>query len=37
VETEARGNGLYLLRKPIKPAALRALMTRLYAQRTAAE
>jgi CheY-like chemotaxis protein len=37
VETEARGNGLYLLRKPIKPAALRSLMTRLYAQRTAAE
>ncbi len=37
VEAEARGNGLYLLRKPIKPAALRSLMTRLYAQRTAAE
>jgi CheY-like chemotaxis protein len=37
VEQEARGNNLQLLRKPIKPAALRALITRLYQQRQAAE
>ena len=30
VEMEARGSKLYLLRKPVKPAALRSLMTRLY-------
>ncbi|HEY7382180.1 MAG TPA: PAS domain-containing hybrid sensor histidine kinase/response regulator [Beijerinckiaceae bacterium] len=37
VEQEARGNSLHLLRKPLKPAALRALITRLYQQRQAAE
>jgi signal transduction histidine kinase len=37
VEMEARGSKLYLLRKPVKPAALRSLMTRLYLQRVAAE
>jgi Na+/proline symporter/signal transduction histidine kinase len=37
VEMEARGSKLYLLRKPVKPAALRALMTRLYLRRVAAE
>jgi CheY-like chemotaxis protein len=37
VEQEARGNGLHLLRKPLKPASLRALITRLYQQRQAAE
>ncbi|WP_088347514.1 MULTISPECIES: PAS domain-containing hybrid sensor histidine kinase/response regulator [Rhodomicrobium] len=37
VEEEARGGELQLLRKPIKPAALRALMTRLHLQRQAAE
>ncbi len=37
VEDEARKSNLYLLRKPIKPAALRALMSRLYQQRAAAE
>ena len=37
VEEEARANGLQLLRKPLKPAALRALMTRLHTRRAAAE
>lgn len=37
VEEEARGNSLQLLRKPLKPAALRALITRLHFQRQAAE
>ncbi len=37
VEEEARGNDLQLLRKPLKPAALRALITRLHFQRQAAE
>jgi signal transduction histidine kinase/CheY-like chemotaxis protein len=37
VETEARANGMQLLRKPIKPAALRALMSRLHTSRLAAE
>jgi CheY-like chemotaxis protein len=37
VEAEARNVGLPLLRKPIKPAALRALMTRLHTSRIAAE
>jgi signal transduction histidine kinase len=37
VEIEARGLELHLLRKPLKPAALRALMARLYSRRTAAE
>jgi signal transduction histidine kinase/PAS domain-containing protein len=37
VEEEARALELQLLRKPVKPAALRALMTRLYTRRTAAE
>ena len=37
VEEEARENHLHLLRKPIKPAALRALMMRLTPRRTAAE
>ncbi len=37
VEDESRDNDLQLLRKPIKPAALRALMTTLYLQRQAAE
>jgi CheY-like chemotaxis protein len=36
VEEEARGNALQLIRKPIKPAALRALITRLHLQRQAA-
>ncbi len=37
VEERSRELELHLLRKPLKPAALRALMTRLYTQRTAAE
>ncbi len=37
VEGEAREHHLHLLRKPIKPAALRALMMRLTPRRTAAE
>jgi Na+/proline symporter/signal transduction histidine kinase len=37
VEAEVRGKGLYLLRKPVKPAALRALMSRLHMPRAAAE
>jgi CheY-like chemotaxis protein len=37
VEEEARVNNLQLLRKPLKPAALRALMTRLHTRRAAAE
>jgi len=37
VEQEAKGDGLYVLRKPIKPAALRSLMTRLYLHKAAAE
>jgi Na+/proline symporter/signal transduction histidine kinase/CheY-like chemotaxis protein len=37
VEQEASALELQLLRKPVKPAALRALMTRLYTRRTAAE
>ena len=37
VEDEARVMDLQVLRKPLKPAALRALMARLYARRTAAE
>jgi len=37
VEEEARVNGLQLLRKPLKPAALRALMTRLHTRPAAAE
>ncbi len=37
VEAQARGKQLYLLRKPIKPAALRALMSRLHLRRAAAE
>jgi Na+/proline symporter/CheY-like chemotaxis protein len=37
VEAEARAMKLQLLRKPLKPAALRALMTRIYAKRAAAE
>jgi CheY-like chemotaxis protein len=37
VEQEARALDLPLLRKPLKPAALRALMARLYSRRTAAE
>ena len=37
VEEQARALDLHLLRKPLKPAALRALMTRLYSRRTAAE
>lgn len=37
VEEEARAKGLQLLRKPLKPAALRALMTRLHTRRAAAE
>jgi CheY-like chemotaxis protein len=37
VEEEALLNGLQLLRKPLKPAALRALMTRLHTRRDAAE
>lgn len=36
-EEEARRNNLHLLRKPIKPAGLRALMMRLHPRRTAAE
>ncbi len=37
VEEEARAGGLRLLRKPLKPAALRALMTTLHTRRAAAE
>jgi signal transduction histidine kinase/Na+/proline symporter len=37
VEEQARAMDLHLLRKPLKPAALRALMARLYTRRTAAE
>jgi Na+/proline symporter/signal transduction histidine kinase/CheY-like chemotaxis protein len=37
VEQEARSLDLPILRKPLKPAALRALMARLYSRRTAAE
>jgi signal transduction histidine kinase len=37
VEQEARALDLQVLRKPLKPAALRALMGRLYSRRTAAE
>jgi len=37
VEEEARAMELQLLRKPLKPAALRALMTRLYSRLAAAE
>jgi CheY-like chemotaxis protein len=37
VEEEAERENLYLLRKPIKPAALRALMSRLMQQQVAAE
>lgn len=37
VEDEARAMELQVLRKPLKPAALRALMARLYARSTAAE
>jgi Na+/proline symporter/signal transduction histidine kinase/CheY-like chemotaxis protein len=37
VEEEARALDLQVLRKPLKPAALRALMARLYSRRTAAE
>jgi CheY-like chemotaxis protein len=37
LEEEARNRELHLLRKPIKPAALRALMMRLTPRRTAAE
>lgn len=37
VEESCRALDLQLLRKPLKPAALRALMTRLYTRRTAAE
>jgi CheY-like chemotaxis protein len=37
VEAQARALDLQLLRKPLKPAALRALMARLYSRRTAAE
>ena len=36
VEQQARALDLQLLRKPVKPAALRALMARLYSRRTAA-
>ncbi|MBX2804358.1 MAG: hybrid sensor histidine kinase/response regulator [Hyphomicrobiales bacterium] len=37
VEKEAERQNLFLLRKPIKPAALRALMSRLILQQVAAE
>ena len=37
VEQEARALDIQVLRKPLKPAALRALMARLYSRRTAAE
>ncbi|MEJ2117475.1 MAG: hypothetical protein P8Y36_06045, partial [Alphaproteobacteria bacterium] len=37
LEHETQVSGLHLLRKPIKPAALRALMMRLQPRRTAAE
>jgi CheY-like chemotaxis protein len=37
VEAKARAMDLHVLRKPVKPAALRALMARLYSRRTAAE
>jgi CheY-like chemotaxis protein len=37
VEEEVRVSGLQLLRKPLKPAALRALMTTLHTRRAAAE
>lgn len=36
-EQNARQNSLHMLRKPIKPAALRALMMRLHPRRNAAE
>jgi CheY-like chemotaxis protein len=36
-EQSARQNSLHMLRKPIKPAALRALMMRLHPRRNAAE
>ncbi len=37
VEDEAQRQHLYLLRKPIKPASLRALMSRMMQQQVAAE
>jgi hypothetical protein len=36
VREEARANGIQLLNKPIKPAALRALLTQWRMQRVAA-
>jgi CheY-like chemotaxis protein len=37
VREEARGAGVHLLNKPVKPASLRALITQWRVQRVAAE